>query len=83
MKKESPTRLKGDHLLNIHISYELKEKLKVLSARFDRTLADITRTVLRIGIPILEGMSEAEEKMLKEYARIIRKFRQVNNLKDI
>lgn len=83
MKKEMPTRLKGDHLLNIHVSYELKEKLKVLAARYDRTVADITRTILRIGIPIMEGMSEAEEKLIKEYARIIRKFRQVKNLKDI
>ncbi|MEW5925175.1 MAG: hypothetical protein AB1746_14420 [Candidatus Zixiibacteriota bacterium] len=83
MKKGTPSRLRGDHLLNIHISYELKEKLKNLAGRFDRTMADITRTVLRIGIPIMEGMSEAEEKLIKEYARIIRKFRQVKNLKDI
>jgi predicted DNA-binding protein len=83
MKKGIPSRLKGEHVISIHISYELKEKLKTLADRFDRTMADMVRTVLRIGVPIMEGISEAEEKMIKEYARVARKFRRSKSLKDI
>jgi len=31
----------------------------------------------------MEGISEAEEKMIKEYVRLFRKFRQIKNLKDV
>lgn len=90
MKKEvmknSPKktrRLKGEHCLNIFVSYELKEKLKGLAKRYDRTTANMVRALLNIGIPIMEGISEAEEKMIKEYTQLFRKFRKIKNLKEI
>jgi len=61
----------------------LKEKLKSLANRYDRTTADMVRALLKIGIPIMEGISEAEEKMLKEYIQLFRKFRKIKNLKEI
>ena len=90
MKKEtkgnSPKKtrsLRGEHCLNIFVSFELKEKLKNLAQRYDRTTADMVRALLNIGIPIMEGISEAEEKMIKEYMHLFRKFRKIKNLKEI
>ncbi|UCD16474.1 MAG: hypothetical protein JSV44_08390 [Candidatus Zixiibacteriota bacterium] len=76
-------KVRGEHCLNIFVSYELKEKLKRLAERYDRTLADVVRAVLRIGIPMMEGISEAEETMVKEYIELFRKFRKIKNLKEI
>ena len=76
-------KVRGEHCLNVFVSYELKEKLRRLSERYDRTLADMVRAVLRIGIPMMEGISEAEEKMVKEYLELFRKFRKVKSLKEI
>ena len=81
--KKKSAKLRGEHCLNIFISYELKEKLKALAAKYDRTISDIVRAVLRIGIPMMEGLSEAEETMVKEYIALFRKLRQVKSLKDI
>lgn len=83
MKDRMRAKVRGEHCLNIFVSYELKEKLKRLAERYDRTLADVVRAVLRIGIPMMEGISEAEETMVKEYIELFRKFRKIKNLKEI
>lgn len=76
-------RVRGEHCLNVFVSFELKEKLKNLAAKYDRTASDMVRAVLRIGIPMMEGLSEAEEVMVREYIALFRKLRQVKSLKDI
>jgi len=76
-------KLKGEHCLNIFVSYELKERLKSLAEKYDRTTSDMVRGVLKIGIPMMEGLSQAEEIMVKEYISLFRKLRQVKSLKDI
>lgn len=76
-------KLRGEHCVNVYISHELKQALQDLAVRYDRTLADITRAVLRIGIPMMEGLSQAEEIMVKEYIQLFRKLRQVRSLKEI
>jgi len=81
--KNQKQPLRGEHCLNVFISYELKEKLKELAKKYDRTVADIVRSVLKIGIPMMEGLSRAEEIMVKEYIALFRKLRQVKSLKDI
>jgi len=81
--KNQKQSLRGEHCLNVFISYELKEKLKELAKKYDRTVADIVRSVLKIGIPMMEGLSRAEEIMVKEYIALFRKLRQVKSLKDI
>ena len=83
MEKAQPKRLRGEHCLNVFVSYEMKEKLKNLADKYDRTLADMVRAVLKIGIPMMEGISEAEETMVKEYIQLFRKLREVKNLKEI
>ena len=76
-------RLRGGHCLNIFVSYELKERLKKLAKKYDRTTSDMVRAVLKIGIPMMEGLSEAEEIMVREYVQLFRKLRQVKSLKEI
>jgi predicted DNA-binding protein len=80
--KKSP-KVRGEHCLNIFVSYELKGRLKALAEKYDRTTSDIVRAVLRIGIPMMEGLSQAEEIMVREYIQLFRKLRQVKSLKDI
>ncbi|MCK4302602.1 MAG: hypothetical protein KAW91_07495 [candidate division Zixibacteria bacterium] len=76
-------KVRGDHCLNVFVSYELKEKLKALAKKYDRTTSDMVRAVLRIGIPMMEGLSQAEEIMVREYISLFRKLRQVKSLKEI
>ncbi len=75
-------KLRGDHCINIFVSYELKSRLNSLAEKYDRTLADIVRAVLKIGIPVMEGISEAEETMMREYIDLSRQLRQVRRLHD-
>lgn len=79
---KSIKKLRGDHCLNIFVSHELKSRLIELAKKYDRTTADIVRAVLKIGIPMMEGISQAEEIMMKEYIELFRKLRQVRQLKD-
>ena len=81
-QQEQP-KVRGDHCLNVFVSHELKTSLKELARKYDRTTADIVRAVLRIGIPMMEGLSHAEEIMVKEYVQLFRKLRQVKALKEI
>lgn len=83
MKAKTPNKIRGDHIINLHVAYELKERLKLLAKRYDRTTADMIRAVLRIGIPMLEGISDAEEQMVNEYIQLFRRFRKIKNLKEI
>lgn len=78
-----PGRVRGEHCLNVFVSYELKSELKALAKKYDRTVADLVRALLRIGIPMMQGLTEAEEIMVKEYVQLFRKLRQVKTLKEI
>ena len=80
---EKQPKVRGDHCLNVFVSHELKSSLKDLARKYDRTTADIVRAVLRIGIPMMEGLSQAEEVMVREYVQLFRKLRQVKALKEI
>ncbi|RKX28268.1 MAG: hypothetical protein DRP47_04790 [Candidatus Zixiibacteriota bacterium] len=81
--KALPTKTRGDHCLNVFVSYELKNRIKELAEKYDRTTSDMVRSVLRIGIPMMEGLSEAEEVMVREYIQLFRKLRQVKSLKEV
>jgi predicted DNA-binding protein len=83
MTTEKINRIRGEHCLNVFVSFELKEQLKNLARRYDRTVADMVRAILMIGIPVMEGISEAEEKMVREYIQLFRKFRKMRNIKDL
>ena len=81
--KQEMKKLRGEHCLNVFVSYELKEQIKSLAKKYDRTTSDMVRAVLKIGIPMMEGLSAAEEIMVKEYISLFRKLRQVKSLKDL
>lgn len=82
-KNSIPKKTRGEHCLNVFVSHELKKRLKTLAERYDRTTADMVRAVLRIGIPMMEGLSDAEQVMVREYIALFRRLRQVKALKDI
>ena len=82
MKVQPIKKLRGEHCINIFISYELKQRINELAGKYDRTMADIVRMLMRIGIPILEGLTQAEEEMMKDYIQLFRKMRKVRELKD-
>ncbi|HKK21774.1 MAG TPA: hypothetical protein VJ983_09900, partial [candidate division Zixibacteria bacterium] len=74
--RQSTRKTRGEHCLNIFISYELKQQLKALADKYDRTISDIVRAVIRVGIPMMDGLSQAEEIMVREYISLFRKLRQ-------
>lgn len=76
-------KIRGDHCLNVFVSYELKEQLKALASKYDRTVSDMVRAILKIGMPMMDGLSQAEEIMVREYIGLFRKLRQVKSLKEI
>jgi predicted DNA-binding protein len=85
MSEETKTarKMRGEHCLNVFVSHELKQQLQALAEKYDRTTADMVRAVLRVGIPMMEGLSAAEEVLVKEYIELFRKLRKVKSLKDI
>ncbi len=76
-------KTRGEHCINVFVSHELKSRLQELADKYDRTTADMVRAVLRVGIPMMEGLSQAEEVMVREYVELFRKLRQVKALKEI
>ena len=82
-KSSKVRKTRGDHCLNVFVSYELKRQLRALADKYDRTTADIVRAVLRVGIPMMDGLSQAEEIMVKEYVELFRRLRKVRSLKEI
>ena len=75
-------RTRGKHCLNILVSYELKMRVAALAERYDRTIADMVRALIKVGIPVMEGISQAEEEMVNEYVRLFRKLRRMREIKD-
>jgi hypothetical protein len=74
-------KLRGDHCLNVFVSYELKSQLVELAEKYDRSLADMMRAVLRVGILVMEGVGEAEEVLVKEYVDVFRRLRRAKKRK--
>lgn len=57
--------------MNFFISYQLKKRLSTLAQKYDTSLAEIVRTLLKIGIPVLEGYRKAQEETEKELTKLI------------
>jgi len=74
-------KLRGDHNINMQVSYELKSRLIDIAKKYDRPMADTVRAVLRVGILVMEGVGAAEEVLVKEYLDVFRRLRRVENLK--
>ena len=78
---ETITKLRGEHCLHIRMSYQLKEKIIRLAEKYDHTIADMVRTLIKVGIPLMEGLTEAEERMLRDSISTARKLRKVRQMK--
>ncbi len=76
-------KLRGEHCINVFVSYELKSELKELAGVYDRTVADMVRALLKVGIPVMRGISEAEQVMMREYVELFRKSRNIKAIKEI
>ncbi len=46
-------------------------------------MADMVRALIKVGLPVMEGISKAEEEMLNEYVRLFRKLRKMRELKEV
>lgn len=78
---EAITKLRGEHSLNIFVSYQLKERIMKLAEKYDRTMSDMVRTLIKVGIPVMEGLTQAEERMLRDSISVARKLRKVRQMK--
>jgi predicted DNA-binding protein len=78
---KSIKKIRGEHCINIFISYQLKERIQRLAQRYDRTMADIVRTLIKVGIPVMEGITEAQERLLNDYLKVIRRLRRIKEMK--
>ncbi len=50
-----------------------------MARKYDRTTADIVRNILRLGLPMMESINEAEELVVKEYMDLFRRLRQARH----
>jgi predicted DNA-binding protein len=64
-------QLRGQHAVKIFVSTELKARLSTLSQQLGRPLADVTRTLIWMGLPILEGMEAAQSRGSRWWLRQI------------
>lgn len=78
---ESPEKLRGEHSLNVHVSYELKCRLAALSEKYGLALADVARQVLKAGLPVFEALSASQEELLSGMVQLLRKNRMMGELK--
>ena len=74
-------KLRGEHNLHVFVSYRLKERITKLAEKYDRTMADMVRILIRVGIPVMEGLTEAEENLLKHSVASIRKMKKIRQMK--
>jgi hypothetical protein len=63
---------KNQHALNLFVSWEIKRCLQETAERFDRTVADIVRMALKMSLPILQGLCQAQERLLAEQIKLFR-----------
>jgi predicted DNA-binding protein len=80
MSKPIP-KLRGEHCLNLFISYQLKERIKKLAEKYDRTMTGMIRLLIKVGIPVMEGLTEAEENLLKHSIASARRMRNIRQMK--
>lgn len=71
MAEKSPDQ-ENRHALNLFICWELKQALQETAHQFDRTVADIVRSALRLSLPILKGAGLAREQLPGELAKLLR-----------
>ena len=79
--KRDKEKARGDHNLNVYISFELKERLLALAEKHDLTMADMVRQLIKAGLPVFESLSATQEELLSGFIRLLRKGRSISELK--
>lgn len=74
-------KIRGEHCLNVYVSYELKNRLVGLAEKYGLSLADIVRQLIKAGIPVFESLSSSQEELLSGAIRLLRKSRKLGELK--
>ncbi len=74
-------KARGEHCLNVYVSYELKNQLVNLAEKYGLSLADIVRQVIKAGIPVFESLSASQEELITGFVQMLRKSRSMGELK--
>ncbi len=74
-------KIRGDHCLNVHVSYELKTQLVDIAEKYGLSLADIVRQVIKAGIPVFESLTASQEELIAGFVQLLRKSRNMGELK--
>jgi len=54
--------LYGRHTIKIHISTTVRSRIGALAESLDRPVAEVCRTLIWMGLPILEGIEHAQTR---------------------
>ncbi len=79
--KTRKERVRGEHCLNVYVAYELKGRLFALAEKYDLSLADIVRQVIKAGIPVFESLAASQEELISGFVQLLRKSRGMGELK--
>jgi hypothetical protein len=66
---------KHTRALNLFVSLEQKQALEELAMRHERSLADVVRSILRLGTPILQRIWETEISVAADKTSALRKLK--------
>ena len=74
-------KVRGEHCLNVYVSYEFKCRLVALSETYHLSLADILRLAIKTGIPVFESLTASQEELISSFVQLLRKSRNMGELK--
>ena len=69
---------RGEHCLNVYVTYELKERL---AEQHGLSTADLIRQVIKAGLPVFEALDAAQKELIGGYVLLLRTHRIIGELK--
>lgn len=79
--KTGQEKIRGEHSINVHISYELKTRILTLAEKYDLAMADVVRQAVKAGLPVFESLSASQEELVFGFVQLLRKSRSMGELK--
>lgn len=55
-----------DNLIHIFVTEQLKERIKKLAGKYEQSMSDMVRTLMIVGVPMMEEMNNAKDRLLKD-----------------
>src|SRR5262245_45758791 len=68
-------KARGEHNLNVFVSYELKNRLTNLAEKYELSLSNVVRQVIKAGLPVFESLSTSQEELLSNCVQLLRQSR--------